>query len=294
MSAGTPPPEIVIDVALVRALLESQHPDLGDLPLKHVESGWDNDMFRLGDDLAVRLPRRAQAAPLIESEQIWLPRIADNITLPAPIPLRKGAAMGRYPWAWSVVPWLAGETADLSPPAADQAPIFAEFLKALHQPAPLDAPRKPSRGVPLVDLKDIAEERLGQLSNDTPAIPDIIPDIWSQALAAPAASKRRWLHGDLHARNVLVQSGKISGIVDWGDMTNGDVATDLGSVWGLFADKAARKTVLNDYGATDSQISRARGWATLIGAVLLLTGRVDNPRHAEMGRLTLERLAEDA
>src|SRR6476469_8461913 len=85
-SIGTPVAECAIDSAFVSGLLADQHPDLAHLPLRLVDAGWDNAMFRLGDHLAVRLPRRAAAATLIVHEQTWLPRLADQLALPAPAP----------------------------------------------------------------------------------------------------------------------------------------------------------------------------------------------------------------
>ena len=49
--------DVDIDEALVRTLLHNQHPDLAGLELREVAGGWDNRMWRLGEDLAVRLPR---------------------------------------------------------------------------------------------------------------------------------------------------------------------------------------------------------------------------------------------
>ena len=104
-----------------------------------------------------------------------------------------------------------------------------------------------------------------------------------------------WIHGDLHARNVLVEGGVITGVIDWGDITSGDVATDLASIWMLFADKNARKRAIAAYGKSDeATLARAKGWAVLFGAVLLDTGPVDNQRHAAMGEKTLRRIHEDA
>lgn len=105
---GTPAAEVRIDEALASRLLREQHPDLAPLPLRRVDSGWDNAMFRLGGELAVRLPRRAAAAALLEHEQAHLPRIAARLTLPVPTPCRVGTSGGGYPWGWSVVPWLPG------------------------------------------------------------------------------------------------------------------------------------------------------------------------------------------
>ncbi|MBE9183002.1 phosphotransferase [Oculatella sp. LEGE 06141] len=108
---GTPASEIDIDVSLVHSLLTAQHPDLAHLPLHSVDAGWDNAMFRLGDQLCVRLPRRKIAAPLIEHEQTWLPQLP-TLPIPIPIPYRLGHPGQGYPWKWSILPWIAGVAAD--------------------------------------------------------------------------------------------------------------------------------------------------------------------------------------
>src|SRR5215212_7800750 len=126
-SIGTPAAEFAFDSAFVAGLLADQHPDLAHLPLKMVEAGWDNALFRLGEHLAVRLPRRAIAAPLILHEQRWLPRLAERLTLPIPAPLRVGIPAPGYPWHWSVVPWQPGIPADQHEPDPAQAQPFAAF-----------------------------------------------------------------------------------------------------------------------------------------------------------------------
>src|SRR5262249_53208660 len=157
-SIGTPIAEFEIDTAFVSNLLVDQHPDLAHLPLREVDAGWDNALFRLGDRLAVRLPRRAAAASLIAHEQTWLPRLADQLSLPIPAPYRIGTPARGYPWRWSVVPWLAGTAADQSLPHESQARPFAAFLRSLHTPA--EAPPNPVRGVPLYQRAAAVEERL--------------------------------------------------------------------------------------------------------------------------------------
>src|SRR6188472_1139756 len=103
---GMPAAEFDIDAALIRALLNAQHPDLANLPLVDVGAGWDNKLYRLGENLAVRLPRRAAAAGLIEHEQRWLSELAPQLPLPVPVPVRIGRPGCGYPWSWSVTPWL--------------------------------------------------------------------------------------------------------------------------------------------------------------------------------------------
>src|SRR5262245_46151392 len=261
-SIGTPIAEFEIDSALVADLLADQHPDLAHLPLRVVDAGWDNAMVRLGDHLAVRLPRRAAAAPLIAHEQTWLPRLADRLALPIPAPYRIGTPARGYPWRWSVVPWLKGMAADQHEPHASQALPFAAFLRSLHIPGPADAPPNPVRGVPLRQRAEAVEARMQRLASKTSLITPQIRHIWQVALPAPLDMPSTWLHGDLHARNVLVERGVISGVIDWGDITSGDPATDLASIWMLFAERHARHDALAAYAnLSEATLQRAKGWA---------------------------------
>ena len=290
MAAGTPAAEVTIDETLVRQLLAAQHPDLAGLPLAPLGEGWDNAMFRLGDGLVVRLPRRAASATLIVHEQDWLGALAPWLSLPVPAPIRRGAPGAGYPWRWTVTQWIAGEAADLEPPAPRAALHLADFLKSLHRPAPPTAPFNAVRGVPLAVRAPSVEERLVRLRAETGAVTPGVDAAWRAALATRPATDMRWLHGDLHPRNVLVRDGALAAIIDWGDITSGDVATDLAAFWMLFDDASVRTEALARYGATPDDIARAKGWAVLFGAVLLDTGRADNPRHAAIGAATLARL----
>ena len=141
---------------LVRALLSEQHPDLAELPLVELAAGWDNLIYRLGDALTVRLPRRAVSAALVEHEQRWLPELAVGLPLPVPVPLRVGVPGCGYPWRWTIGPWLPGRPAELDPPEDLElaATGLGGFLAALHRPAPVDAPHNPYRGVPLAERSD--------------------------------------------------------------------------------------------------------------------------------------------
>src|SRR5262245_9334742 len=146
-----PGADVIIEPSLVRALLQEQHPDLAHLLPVMAAEGWDNVLFRLGDELAVRLPRRAASAALIEHEHRWLPHLSEQLPLPVPAPVRIGVPSPMFGWAWSVVPWLRGQSllhANVPDPIA-MAAVLERFLRALHQPAPIDAPRNPWRGVPL-------------------------------------------------------------------------------------------------------------------------------------------------
>lgn len=286
----TPDADVAIDTALVRALLRAQVPDDADLDLELVANGWDNVTYRLGDTAAVRLPRRAAAAQLIRHEQRCLPELAEALPLEVPVPRYAGHPEAGYPWHWSVVPWIAGEPADRQPPDAGEAAQLGRFLRALHTAAPADAPRNPYRGVPLAGRAEGFEPRIRRLASsgvDTA----VLEAAWAAAVEAPPwTAAPRWLHGDLHPRNVLVRGGTLCAVIDWGDVTAGDPATDLAAAWLLF-DVPAHGVLREAYGDDDPALwRRAAGWAALFGAIFLEVGAEDE-RFLEVGRRTTARLA---
>jgi aminoglycoside phosphotransferase (APT) family kinase protein len=292
--SGTPAAEVDIDTGLVRALLNEQHPDLADLHIELLASGWDNMMFRLGESLVIRMPRRAVAVRLIEHEQHWLPQLPD-LPIAIPLPVRLGVAGYGFPWPWSIAPWVPGKAADLAPPAPDQSIHFASFLKALHGVVPVGEklPANLYRGGPLAEKSEGLQPRFERLAKVSNVMTPQIYAIWNAALAAPGSQQPVWLHGDLHARNVIVDGDVISAVIDWGDICTGDPATDLMGIWALFDTRLARSRALAEYGASSELIARAKGWVVAMAAILLDTGLQDEPRHAKMGADMFRRLEED-
>lgn len=284
-----PAAEVPITAELARGLVEAQHPDLAHLPIRHVEDGWDNAVLRLGEALALRLPRRAAAAWLTHIERTWLPVVAPALPLPVPAPVRSGAPALGYPFAWSIVPWLEGEMACVAPPGPDEGERLAAFLKALHQPAPPDAPANRFRGVPLADRREAFEARLAQVEARAGPLPASARELWEAALAAPIDAPRTWFHGDLHGRNVLTRDGRLSAVIDWGDMAAGDAACDLASIWMLLDGRRTRERAIAAYGASDATWTRARGWAVMMGVMM----QAGDARMTGMGAAILARLEEE-
>jgi aminoglycoside phosphotransferase (APT) family kinase protein len=288
-----PAAEVVVVTETVRGLLRAQHPDLSALPLQEIAAGWDNFIFRLGEGMLIRLPRRFASVAMLEHEQRWLPAIAPQLPVPVPALLRMGKPGNQYPWPWSIVPWLSGETADLAPLTADQAKPLARFLRALHVAAPADAPKNPARGVPLQQRAIAVQERMQRLAQKTSLANSTVFKIWESALEAPPAELSTWCHGDLHPQNVLVEQGRLTGVIDWADIAAGDSATDLASIWMLLPTIAARESAMAEYGSVSTGTwARALGWAINLGTLLLETGLADNLRHAAIGQLTLRRIVE--
>lgn len=292
-----PVAEVDVPQGLVRDLLTDQAPDLAHLPLRPLANGWDNVMWALGDHLAVRLPRRALAAGLVLHEQRWLPRLAPRLPLAVPAPVRCGVPGRGYPWPWSVVPLLPGDVAwrtPLTDPAA-AARALADFLTALHVPAPPGAPVNAFRGGALADREPALLDRLALLGEAVPR--PRIEETWRRLREADAwAGPPLWLHGDLHPGNILVSDGRISGVIDFGDITAGDPATDLSVAWMLLA--PAHRVVFREVyagtaalGSEDATWARARGWALTL-SLAFLAHSADNPVLAALGRRTLGAVLE--
>ncbi|MFE0458912.1 aminoglycoside phosphotransferase family protein [Kitasatospora sp. NPDC058965] len=264
--------ELRYEQDLVRALLRDQHHDLADLELRDVNGGWDNQMWRLGEDLAVRLPRTERAPALLERERTWLPALAGRLPLPTPVPLRVGRPSSLFDRTWTVARWVEGDPADHTPITWNQAAdTLAEFLRALHHPAPADAPANPLRGVPLADMP-LNEDQFGLVAGHPGA--DGARELWERAVAAPAwQGPPTWLHGDLHPANVVVRDGTLAGVVDFGELCAGDPATDLSAAWILLPAGTAGR-FFDAYGDTDEATRlRARGWAVLRALGLIGIGR---------------------
>ncbi|MBN6036203.1 aminoglycoside phosphotransferase family protein [Amycolatopsis sp. 195334CR] len=249
------------DPDLVRALVRDQHPDLADLELREVDGGWDNQQWRLGDELAVRLPRSERAPGLLAMERKWLPVLADRLPVPTPVPVRTGEPSELFEHTWTIARWVDGEPADHAPiTRADAAEVLGEFLSALHEPAPADAPVNPMRGGPLAEW--------------SPDLDDRARDVWEAALAAPVwDGPPLWLHGDLHPANVVTRDGTLAGVLDFGELCAGDPAADLSAAWILLPEGGASR-FFDAYGKADeATILRARGWAILRALGLIMIGR---------------------
>jgi aminoglycoside phosphotransferase (APT) family kinase protein len=280
-------PEIELTAELVRELLRDQQPDLADRPLTLGARGWDNQLWRLGDDLAVRLPWQTETADsLLLNENTWLPVLAPLLPLPVPVPQRLGQPSARYPHPWIVTTWVPGTPADRAPatcsgPAAD---ALAAFLTALHRPAPVGAPEGRGRGGALTQVaRGIARQfdamtdlytAVAETEQEPPPDPDTVRAIWDDAASAPRwEGPPLWLHGDLHPPNILTADGNFCGVVDFGDLCAGDPALDLAACWILLPDHEAIERFQSAYppAMDDATWRRARGWAVwrALGSLLI-------------------------
>ncbi len=284
MSLKEPSAEIDINLSLVRSLMDSQFPKFKDLEISFLDSGWDNENYRLGADHIIRLPRRSAAIPLLENEINWLPRLKDLLPIDIPAPIHVGKSNNDYPWKWSIIPWYDGENGCRRQPDNNEVIRLAEFLKSLHHYNPTNPPLNDHRCLPLSHKSDEVLERINRLKRTNDLVNDRIIELWQTAIAEPIARNQSLIHGDLHPRNIIIHDGRINAVIDWGDITSGDVATDLASFWMMFDDADIRQEGLNHYGADRSTINKSIGWAIFFGSVFLDLGTMADNEYADAGQ----------
>lgn len=281
--------EAHIDTDLVRRLVAGQFPEWAHLPVEPVpSSGTDNAMYRLGDDLAVRLPRIPGAANGIEPERRLVSRLAPHLPVAVPSPVAVGVPAEGYPHPWAVYRWLPGA----NPVTGDDvlASDLAAFVHALRALPATDAPAG-SRGGPLAARDEATRAALAKSADlvDTAAL----TRVWDEALRLPEwAGPPTWMHGDLTPGNVLVRDGRLSAVIDWSCAGVGDPTVDLEVAWNLLSPQA-REVYRMDMDADEVTWLRGRAWALSIAIIQLPYYLETNPALAANSRHVLEQVLAD-
>ncbi|MEU5041360.1 aminoglycoside phosphotransferase family protein [Streptomyces griseorubiginosus] len=289
--------ELDIDTELVHGLIADQFPRWGELPVCRVESaGTDNAMFRLGDDMVVRLPRLPGGGHQVESEHRWLPLLAPRLPLAVPEPLAKGEPGRGYTLPWGVYRWLDGDNAYDSPltelpHAAVELGRFVSALRAVdptggpasYRPGPLhlfdDGTRQAIQDLGAAGLLDA--NRATALADEAGRLPG-----WD---GAPV-----WLHADLLPGNLLSVDGRLTAVIDFGCLGVGEPTADTLPAWTVFTGES-RRLFREAAEFDDATWERGRAWALCwgVGAVHYYRGG-KNPVLAEVGQRAIdEALAGD-
>jgi aminoglycoside phosphotransferase (APT) family kinase protein len=291
--------ELDIDATLVRRLLFEQFPHWADLPIAPVlPMGTDNALYRLGDDMVVRLPRRARDGIVLEKERRWLPKLAPQLPLAVPVPLAEGEPSDTFPLVWSVYSWLRGENAtlerltDMSRAALD----LAQFVAALQRIDPADGPRPGEhnsfRGAPVAARDEATRSAIASLGS---SIDDrTVVNVWEAALrAAEWQGEPVWIHGDLDSRNVLAEGGRLTAVIDFGCLGVGDPAHDMMVAWKMLS-ADSREHFRSFLAVDDATWARARGLALshALGALVYYTLETNAVLVLEARRWLAEVLAD--
>jgi len=287
--------EASIDSTLVQKLVASQFPEWADLTITPVPSaGTDNALYRLGQDMVVRLPRMKRAAGQATKDFEWLPKLAPHLPLAISSPLALGDPVEDVPWNWTICNWLpgvpptVGEIADEIQLAA----TLAGFVQTLHQIDATSGPRPGihnfGRGVPLAKRDSYVRAALTELTGIIDV--EAATTEWEAALEAPIwANAPVWVHGDLQAGNILLRDGQLEAVIDFGGLGVGDPAVDLLPAWNLFGQEA-REVYRNTLEVDDATWARGRGWALSVALIALPYYLKTNPEIVASSHHVIEEL----
>ena len=287
--------EAETDAGLVRRLLRAQFPQWADLPITRLASGGTvNAIYRLGEDLTVRLPLRPGGADAIAMEARLLPRLAPLLPLPIPEVVATGTPGQGYPMAWAVHRWIEGRNPVEGRLAEPElvARDLAAFAAAIRK---IDLPGGPPahRGEPL-----IAEDRQMRAAIEAlrrtgePFDADTITHAWDEALAAaPWTGPACWTHSDFMPSNLLLAGGRVSAVIDFGTVGMGEPATDLIPAWNLLP-ASARRAYREAVDVDDATWARSRGWALSMAVIQLPYYRMTNPIISANARHVIREILE--
>ena len=254
---------IEISTKLVRQLIDTQFPTWKELDIYPVmQSGNDNRTFHLGGEMTIRLPSDVQYVAQVEKEAKWLPFLAKQLSLPISCPVEIGQPSEVYPFPWSINKYINGETVNKNNiinmnDFANDLSIFLKELQSIEtKDAPIAGKHNFFRGANPIVYNEEVENALEELKEYLPI--DLLREIWKDAISSQWQYPPVWIHGDIAPGNLLVENGKLSGVIDFGIMGIGDPACDYAMAWTFF-DNQSRTNFLQglDYGV----IARARGWA---------------------------------
>lgn len=253
--------ERVVDEATASRLIGTAFPDLASEPVSALAEGWDSTVFRVGDEWAFQFPRRSVVVPALRREAAVLPDLAPSLPLPISVPERVADDDAAEPWPFAGCRFIPGvELADSGLGIGDRVGLAADvgrFLRALH-----DIDPEPFRDRLVIDpngrgtpARSVEHTRTTLDSLRSKQVVDIewgvralIEQLLLQAAALPEPDVQRVVHGDLHARHVIVDaSARAVGVIDWVDVCLADPALDLSIAYSAFAGPA-REALLDAYG----------------------------------------------
>jgi aminoglycoside phosphotransferase (APT) family kinase protein len=277
--------EIPIEAGMVRGLVARAMPALADAPVRRLaSSGSTNALYRLGDELLVRLPRQPGGSTTISKEATWMPVLAPLLPVSVPDVVAVFEPDRDYPERWSVVRWIDGAHPGVVDPGTSVdsrreglANDLAAVLAALRQAeVPTEAANDPRlrsyRGEPLATMDQATRENIRRCRSleDFAFDLDAAEQIWAEAMKLPGSADRttpRWYHGDVAAENLLVRDGTLTAVLDFGGLSVGDPTVDLVVAWEVL-DPPAREVFRRQVGVDNATWLRGRAWALSISLMI--------------------------
>lgn len=290
--------ELDISTGLAAGLIAEQFPQWAALPVRLVTSaGTECVLYRLGDDLVMRLPRRpGETLDWLLTRGV-LARLAPFLPVPVPELLAEGRPTADYPASWGVLRWLEGDTpveGHLTAPGPLAADL-AEFLVALWNTdlAEVDLADCPAayRGGPLTEEHEFTLDAIEHIRGLIDA--DAARTVWDHAMQLPAwAGADTFVHADMMPGNVVTRDGRLASVIDFAAAGIGDPSVDLIVAWMLLP-KHVRPAFRRATGVDDATWLRGRARALSWALGHLHYYQDTSPVMADNARYTIREVLAD-
>lgn len=291
--------EVRVTPEVAGQLIVNQFPQWSHLPIRAVAAeGTVHAIYRIGDTLAARFPLRALDPSVTRSRLVAEACAARELAACSPVPTPEPVALGEpgqgYPLPWAVQTWVHGRVATDDDPSSSVAFArdLAGFVGALR--ATDTRGRRFSgtnRGGDLKDHDDWMQTCFRKSAGLLDAEP--LKQLWSEFRQLPRSGPDVMSHGDLIPGNVLVNDGRLIGILDGGGFGPADRALDLVAAWHLL-DRGPRTELRMALGSGDIEWSRGMAWAFQQAMGLIWYYVESSPPLSRLGRRTLDRLVSQA
>ncbi len=290
--------QLDIEAALARDLIYDQFPDFrGEEIVALKTAATVHAIFRIGFGHAARFPLQmmdpAKCSGLLESEAKASAEFNERCAVPSPRPIGMGRPGAGYPLPWSVQTWIEGETATPSAPgnssafAYDLARLVASLRAADLNGRTFDGR---NRGGSFAQHDGWMEVCLSKSENLLDA--ERLRRMWGTFRELPSLGREAMSHKDLIPANLLVQGGRLVGVLDTGGFGPADPALDLVAGWHLL-DRDNRAVFREALNIGELEWRRGAAWAFQQAMGLVWYYEETNPTMSELGRSTISRLLED-
>lgn len=288
---------------LARRLVAEQFAPLPERSVTLLSEGWDYAVHLVDEEWTFRFPRRAAVVPGAERELAVLPELGRLLPVPVPVPVHVGRPGTTFPWLFYGSRFLpgveAGEAALSDSDRVQLARPLARALRSLHSAETLAAvggllPFDPiGRADMAVRVERTRDALDAVVALGLWAPPPAVAGLLEQAFALPPSAAAAVCHGDLHFRQLLVDGGDLTGIIDWVDVCRSDPGVDLQLLWS-FLPPAGRDAFLDEYGpVSEGSLLRARVLALFLNAILAQYGHAQGLRPVAAEALAaLDRTAQ--
>lgn len=282
--------EVLFDAAMLPRLLAAQAPELAGLPVTPLPGlGTVHHVFRIGDELVARLPRKEDWGGDLRREAAVLRRVAPALPVRVPEPVLLGVPGEGFPLPWAVHRWVAGTP--LEPSAVGDVALaedLAAALLALHAVDPTGLPTAGRR--PLADLDAVT---LAAIDGITEFDRSELRAAWSAAIRTHEWDGRpATIHADLLPPNLVVDADRLVGLLDWGTAGAGDPAHDLIAAWASLR-SAGRARFRELMAPSDEEWARGRGIALHQALLSIPYYRAASPAFAAMNVATVREVLTD-